>query len=237
MSHLARNRTVTTRESANDWGAVADGTVVSRLAWPLRPGPWGTDDGTSLAELLVGMIIMAIAGAAATGGLILVFRTLNSFEARTTAQQQLTGSFQRLDREIRYASAVSQPAMVGSDYYVEYLLGLTGTPTCVELRLHTATSQLQQRRWPNGSPTGASAWLSLASGVYLATDSTGQVVQPFQLTAATAVLNYERLQISLNSVQGNGSTVSTRQSTVTWAVMNADRAAATDVCTDGRAVP
>jgi len=212
-------------------------TIVSRLGWPLRPGPPGADDGTTLAELLVGMSVMAIAATVGTAGIVTIYRTLNLFEARTTAQQQLTTGFQRLDREIRYASAVSQPAMVNSDYYVEYLVGLTGTPTCVELRLHTATSQLQRRTWPNGSPTSASGWLSLASGVYLATDSTGQVVQPFQLTAATAVLNYERLQVSFNSVQGNGSTASTRQSTVTWAAMNADRAAATDVCTDGRAVP
>ena len=103
--------------------------------------------------------------------------------------------------------------------------------------MHTATAQLQRRTWPNGSPTSASPWLPLASGVYPVTDSTGQVVQPFQLTAATAVLNYERLQVSLNSTQGNGPTAATRQSTVTWAALNADRSAATDVCTDGRAVP
>lgn len=211
--------------------------VVAHAGWSFRADRCGADAGTTLAELLVGMAVMAVAAAIGTTGLIQVYRTLNSFEARSTGQQQLTAGFEKLDREIRYATAVSQPAMVNTDYYVEYLLGQTGTPTCVELRLHTATAQLQRRTWPNGSPTSASPWLPLASGVYPVTDSTGQVVQPFQLAAATAVLNYERLQVSLNSTQGNGPTASTRQSTVTWAAMNADRSAATDVCIDGRAVP
>jgi len=207
------------------------------LGWFFRAGPLGADAGATLAELLVGMSVMAVAATIGTAVIVQVYRTVDSFEAVTTGQQQLIASFQKMDREIRYATAVSQPAMVNTDYYVEYLLGQTGTPTCVELRLHTATAQLQRRTWLNGSPASASPWAPLASGIYLVTDSTGQVVQPFQLTAATAVLNYERLQVSLNSTQGKGATASTRQSTVTWAAMNADRSAATDVCTDGRAVP
>lgn len=216
---------------------MADVTVVGRLSWSFHADPWGADAGATLADLLVGMTVMAIAATIGTAGIVRAYQTFHSFEARTTGQQQLTAGFERLDREIRYATAVSQPTMVNTDYYVEYLLGQTGTPTCVELRLHTAAAQLQRRTWPNGSPTSASTWLPLASGIFPVTDSTGQAVQPFQLTAATAVLNYESLRVSLVSTQGNGSTASTRQSTVTWAAMNADRSAATDVCTDGRAVP
>jgi prepilin-type N-terminal cleavage/methylation domain-containing protein len=194
----------------------------------------GGDDGVTLAELVVAMTIMAIAGTVSTAGMVQIYRTLNAFEAQTTSQQQLTTSYERLDRELRYATAVSQPGTVGADYYVEYLIGQTGTPTCVELRLQGSTKQLQRRTWPNGSPASASTWLPLASGISVITDASGQPVAPFQLTAATAVLNYERLQVSLNSTQGTGTTASIRQLIATWAVMNADRNAATDVCTDGR---
>jgi hypothetical protein len=76
----------------------------------------------------------------------------------------------------------------------------------------------------------------LASGISAITGSNGQVVPPFALTPATAVLNYERLRVSLNSSDGTGSRASNRGSTVTWAAMNADRAAADDVCVEGRAV-
>ena len=203
----------------------------------LRASRGGNDDGVTLAEILVGMSIMTIAATVGTAGIVQIYHTLDTFEAQTTGQQQLTTSFENLDREVRYATAISQPATVNGDYYVEYLIGQTGTPACVELRLHLATAQLQRRTWPSGSPATATAWLPLASGVYVVTDSAGQVVQPFQLTAATAVLNYERLQVSLNSIQGTGATAATRQSTVTWAALNADRSAATDVCTDRRAVP
>jgi hypothetical protein len=209
---------------------------MGRLRWRFWAEPCGGDAGATLAELLVGITVMVIAATIGTAGLVQAYQVFNSFEARTNGQQQLTVSFERLDREIRYATAVSQPAVVNSDYFVEYLLGQTGTPTCVELRLHPATAQLQRRTWPDGSPTSASRWLPLASEIYPVTDSTGQAVQPFQLTAATTVVNYERLQVSLSSTEGTGSSASTRQSIVTWAVMNADRSAATDVCTDGRAL-
>jgi hypothetical protein len=200
----------------------------------VRSGP---DEGATLAELLVAMSVMATVAAIGTAGIVRIYRTLDASEAQTTAQQQLTTSFGRLDREVRYATAVSLPGTVNGDYYVEYLIGTTGTPNCVELRLHTATAQLQRRTWPNGSPASASPWLPLASGVSAITAANGQVAPPFALTPATAVLNYERLQVSLTSHVGAGSTASDRESTVTWAALNAARTAATDVCIEGRSIP
>jgi len=196
----------------------------------------GPDEGVTLAELLVAMSVMATVAAIGTAGIVRIYRTLDASEAQTTAQQQLTTSFERLDREVRYATAVSLPATVNGDYYVEYLIGTTGTPNCVELRLQTATAQLQRRTWPNGSPASASQWLPLASGVSAITAANGQAVPPFALTPATAVLNYERLQVALTSHVGAGSTASDRESTVTWAALNAARTAATDVCIEGRSI-
>jgi prepilin-type N-terminal cleavage/methylation domain-containing protein len=204
--------------------------------FPIGVGRRGNDDGVTLAELLVAMSITTIAAAIGTSAIVQIYRAVDSFQAQSTAEQQLTTTFERLDKQVRYATAISQPGMANADYYVEYLIGSSGTPTCTELKLDPPSGKLQWRTWPNGSVTAMGAWLPLASGVSVITTSNGQVVQPFTLTPATSVLNYERLQVSLNSSDGTGSTAANRQSIVTWAAMNADRSAATDVCTEGRAV-
>jgi prepilin-type N-terminal cleavage/methylation domain-containing protein len=193
------------------------------------PRPRG-DAGLTLAEVIVAMSIMATAAAIGTIGIVQLYRGFNSVQAQTTAQQELTTSFERLDREIRYATAVSRPGTVGSDYYVEYLISTGGTPTCVELRLQPSAAQLQRRTWPNGSASSATAWIPVTSGVTPIIAAGGQVSAPFVLTPATALLNYESLQVSLTGTEGTAN----QQSIVTWAAMNADRTAADDVCLDGR---
>jgi prepilin-type N-terminal cleavage/methylation domain-containing protein len=193
------------------------------------------DDGVTLAELMVGMALMAVVGAVSTAGIVQVFRAVGSFQGQTVTGQQLVQIFQRLDREVRYASAISQPATVNGDYYVEYLTTSGSSPTCTELRLSTSLGQLQRRTWPSGSVTAVTAWAPLASQVSVI-NVNGQVTPPFVLLAATPVLNYERLQIALNSTDGIGNKAVSRQSTVTWAAMNAGLNPATTVCIEGRTV-
>jgi prepilin-type N-terminal cleavage/methylation domain-containing protein len=193
-------------------------------------GPGRRDDGVTLAELMVTMSLMAVAGAIGAVAIVPVYQTVNLFQAQTTTAQQLVQSFERLDREVRYATAISQPGTVGTDYYVEYLVGAT----CAELRLSSSAGQLQRRTWPNGSVTAVTAWVPLASQVSPIT-GTGAVA-PFTLSAATPVLNYERLQVALNSTDGLGPNAASRQSIVTWAAMNASSTPADDVCTEGRQV-
>ncbi|GID31007.1 type II secretion system protein [Paractinoplanes brasiliensis] len=80
-----------------------------------------TDDrGVSLIELVVGMGIMSVVLVIALGGLVEVYRNVNRVDSVSVARDQLTNSFRRLDKELRYASWVSVPGQVGAAWYLEY---------------------------------------------------------------------------------------------------------------------
>jgi type II secretory pathway pseudopilin PulG len=181
----------------------------------------------TLIELLVSSAVMMLAGAMFTTAFLQMTRVLNNNDALTTAQQQLSTAYERLDRDVRYATVISVPGTTGGDYYVEYVLSVNGTSTCTELRLNS-TAQLQRRTWPNGSTAAANPWAVLASGVKVVSGTA-----PFVLLPADTVLNYPRLQVTLQSSAGGGSTSATRQSSATWAAVNATTPD-DDVCTEKR---
>jgi prepilin-type N-terminal cleavage/methylation domain-containing protein len=192
-----------------------------------RTVPTG-DAGVTLLEVVVAMSIMSMVMAAFTTGVIAMYRSANRTEAISTAQSQVATAFARLDRELRYATAISEPGTAGSDRYVEYLtITTSGVPTCNELRLDTtsrAGARLRLRSWSQGSqppPWSTSSVLA----AYLGTD------QPFQ-SADTA--NVQRLRVVLQ-IAG-----STAPAEATFTALNSASAGTPDdkaVCTEGRAAP
>jgi prepilin-type N-terminal cleavage/methylation domain-containing protein len=189
------------------------------------------DGGLTLIEVVVAMSIMTVVGAMFTASVLQLFRSASFSEAASTAQSQVNIAFLRLDKEIRYAAAVSTPGSVGSDSYIEFLTSYTGTPVCTELRLHVATRQLQRRTWIQGSsPLAPSAWIPLASSV--------SSPQPFTFTAADATFNYQRLRLQLVATSGSGGTATPKQSDITFTALNTSLATSSaTTCTEGRAVP
>jgi type II secretory pathway pseudopilin PulG len=154
------------------------------------------DTGITLAEVVVSMSIMSVLMAVFTVGIVQMYRSANHNESVSTAQSQLNVAFLRLDKEIRYAAAISTPGAVGSDFYVEYLTTSAGARRCSQLRLHAADRQLQLRTWTQGSPDGpATAWVPLASGVGADSD------QPFAPDPDNAS-RFERLRLTLVATYG-----------------------------------
>jgi type II secretory pathway pseudopilin PulG len=203
------------------------GVLLRRRAPASAAGVGSTDAGVTLIELVVSMSLMSFATAIISSGFVQMYRVLDINDAQTSAQQQLSTAFERLDRDVRYAAGISSPAVVNGDWYVEYLMDAGGTPTCVELRLHGSTAQLQRRGWASGSSVAPTAWMPIASGV--------TATVPFVLLPADAALNFQRLQVALQSTAGNGPTASSRQSSSTWAALNATQPTDT-VCTERRSV-
>ncbi|WP_250008362.1 type II secretion system protein J [Actinoplanes sp. M2I2] len=84
-------------------------------------GPVGRDDrGVTLIELLVGMGLMSVVLVIVLSGLVQVYSTVNRADTLSVAREQLTTSFRRLDKELRYANWVSVPGQVGTGWYLEY---------------------------------------------------------------------------------------------------------------------
>ncbi len=158
----------------------------------MSPDP---DDGFTLVELLVSLVIMAMVMALASSGLYVMYRTMNRTEAAAQLQYQTVGAFNRLDREIRYAKRIFEPRVYGSDWTVSYLVSKDSTTSdeCVQLLLDPAARRLSQRRWP--PDTTAGPFTILAEQVVPA-GSDPFVVPDAHLTTS----NYDVLRIKIDSL-------------------------------------
>lgn len=205
------------------------------------------DAGVTLIEVMVAMSIMSVLMIIVTGAVLQIYHSVNEVDSLSEAQTQINAAFVRLDREIRYARAVSDPALVGTDYYVEYLRSVNSVDTCVELRLRTTTNELQRREWTkNMSPLAPGAWTTLASHVTATTPFTVTAADSGSLTGFRA----QRLTLAVTAVVGGGSPSNagagragaTRETNVTFTALNATESAGSTgsataaTCTEARTV-
>jgi len=199
------------------------------------------DAGYSLIEVMMAMVCTGILMTLVTSAVIQIYHSVNSVDSVSAAQGQIDNMFGRLDKEIRYARAISNPGAVGGDQYVEYLLSVDSVDTCVELRMRTSTGELQRRQWPKSqSPPAPTAWQTLASPVASAT--------PFAVTVAAPTLptdpQYQTLTLDVTSVTGGGKGLSAsagragseRATTVTFTALNATTKGNETACTEARGI-
>jgi prepilin-type N-terminal cleavage/methylation domain-containing protein len=202
----------------------------------LSSGAGSRDAGMSLIEVLVGMSIMAAFMAIFTSGMVGMFDSANKSESVNNAQTQLNLAFIRLDKEVRYAAAISTPGQKGTDWYVEFLTTNQGSDkaTCTQLRLNAALRKLERRTWlQKAGPDTATTWAPLASEV--------ASTEPFTSTPADGTFNFQRLRLRLAAAAGAGKSATATETDVTFTALNTSRkasAAETEadaiVCTEGR---
>jgi Tfp pilus assembly protein PilE len=187
----------------------------------------------TLLEVMVAAAILNVVFAIFTTGIVVMYKSTRVTEAVAVTQSQLNIVFQRLDREVRYASSVSVPSIAADDngdWYVEYLSTYTGTETCTQLRLHTLSAPplLQRRTWTVGA-TPTNVWGTLASGV----TASGP---PFVFIAADGS-GSESQQLELHILVGAPGSTNSRASTISFTAVNTsiDTAEPTE-CTQHRPV-
>src|SRR3954453_1585004 len=193
---------------------------ISIIGW-LRREP--RDDGMTLLEVIVSMTIMSVVMAAATVGMVQMYRASTDSGDLSTGQLQLHAAFLRLGKEIRYASVVYTPGKISNYYYAEFKWTDTGTDKCVGLRLDATGSKLQRRTWTFGGAPTASSWTTLATNVNLplvgdqsATDATSQYRNgPFTVTDGT---HFQQLQVQLSV--GAAGTAATTASDFSFTALN-----------------
>jgi prepilin-type N-terminal cleavage/methylation domain-containing protein len=186
------------------------------------------DDGFTLLEVLMAAAIFGMVLVTFGAGMVQMFGAVDRTESLQRAQEQLHIAFQRLDRQVRYASAIAVPSATADeahDWYVEFRTEFTGTAVCTQLRLG---STLQQRSWPVGREPGQS-WSTLASGVTA-------VGRPFTLTADREDgVGHQRLGVRLAATAGDGAI---RETSVTFTAVNSSiDTPAPMSCTDHRPQP
>ena len=187
------------------------------------------DRGTSLAELLVGMALMSIFMSIFLTAILLMTKTANKVEATSISTSQTNQAYLRLDKSIRYATAVSTPgtSTTSGDWYVEFdspvAAGSSGD-ACTQLRVDS--NQLQQRTWTvvGGTSSAASAWLPIANNVSNGTAVAGSTDAPFTLLAGTGTAStaFQRLQLTLVTTAGASGATTSNRAQITFTALNSD---------------
>ncbi|MBV9820870.1 MAG: hypothetical protein JO144_01395 [Actinobacteria bacterium] len=176
------------------------------------------DRGTSMMEVIVGMGLMAVFMAIFTSTMFSVYRASNHTESVVVSSGQLNTAFIKLDKLVRYASAISTPSSTANgagNYYVEVQTTNSGSTVCSQLRLNTTTKVLYQRDWrvPSaGTATGLTSFRALSSGI----EANGQ---PFVLTA-TSSIDFEQLTFNLQSTWG--SPAANSDTNITYTALNSN---------------
>lgn len=168
------------------------------------------DAGFSLAEVLVSMAVMSIVMAIAGTGFYDMFHTTDTAETSAAAQVELQATFNKLDREVRYASRVSDAYADSAAWYIDFVYADdAGNNQCVQLSLPRNGGTLKRREWPfQGIPSAPG--VAVASNLVSARYDTGtppQLTNPFLLEASgDGGSALDRLNLKVNSVVGTDPT-------------------------------
>lgn len=182
----------------------------------------GEDEGTTMAEIVAGMAIMTIFLAIFTGAMTNIFRTVNHAEGLTVTSAQLNTAFVKLDKQVRYAAALSTPttaANAAGNYYAEFQTSNTGSFVCTQLQLNVNTRILKERTWTVPS---AGAYSNLTAFVPIASQVLAQGTTPFLMTPFSATVDFEQLTVNLQSTMDNSTTGSDQS--VTYIALNSSGA-------------
>ena len=182
----------------------------------------------TLVEVMVSMSVFSVLLAIFTTGVLSMFRSAdkNMDIAQTVTQANL--AFTRLDKQIRYASAVSSPTdpALASGSYVEYLISVANVGTCYELWYDPAKHALRTRNW-SAQGVAPNSWTTLATGV--------TATKPFTLIQPVKQFTFQRLKLDLTTTAGGGGNPTTAQTTVTFTALNTNAfTTSPTVCTDDR---
>jgi hypothetical protein len=181
------------------------------------------DDGTTLIELMVGMVLMTVFMTMFTGAILMMNNAMNTSQAINLTASQLNVAFLRLDTIVRSSASISTPGVgTSGDWYVELRTTYTGTVVCTQLRVDITAQQLQRRTWTvaDALATAPSSWAPIASGISNGAAASGPTTQPFYLQPPQPNALYQQLTVNLTAPSGSGPSSSTSSSAFTLTAMN-----------------
>ena len=141
--------------------------------WSVRRPGEPSDAGVTLVEVLISASLFTVVLSLVGAGLAELGKSAARTTALSNAQDALRLAWQRLEGEVRYASAIGAPAQVAGDAGNWHVVFATASG-CTELRLDATGKDLDQREVTSGSP-----WVTIAPGVTAVAGSS----QPFTLVA------------------------------------------------------
>ena len=191
------------------------------------------DSGMSIVELITAMGIFTF--------VLVVFLAATANMARSTGRNQVVSDtstqlrtvFQRLDKEVRYASDINMPGSAGGDIYLEYWVpanAASGESMCVQWRYDTSENRLQRRTWEQGDPSTVTSWTTMVTR--LRNDLTSTAEQPFVVRLAGPsggkVYLHQRLEVYLDAGLGPGMKNAGSELDVSFVAQNSSTASVTN---------
>lgn len=160
--------------------------------------------GVSIMELIISMLIFSFVLVVFMGAIVSMVRATSRNQVVSDTSTQLRTVYQRLDKEVRYASDINTPGTSGGNIYIEYWMpasAATGQSTCVQWRYVAASKELQRRSWLQGDPSSVTPWITMVTR--LRNDLSQSTQQPFVVYRAGAfggkVYTHQRLDVFLDS--------------------------------------
>lgn len=192
-----------------------------------------SDEGTSLIELLVVMIIFTMIMAIITTAIVNMVHQSQKESGQSNNLNSSRKVIEMFDHSVRYANAITTPG-TGTDgsYYVEFRTGNTGQQqTCTQWRFVPTGGKMQWRTWQPplsglGSVT-ATSWSTAAIGM-----SKVGVAQVFSIAPSSAADTKEELVVQFTATSGAPPTSSTSQVTITAINSPSPIAPTTATCTE-----
>jgi prepilin-type N-terminal cleavage/methylation domain-containing protein len=179
------------------------------------------DDGVTLIELIVSLMIMSVMLTIFTTGVVQMYQAANKTESLADAQSQLNTVFLRLDKVVRYAAWMSDLQQSGTRYDIRMQTTGSDGQHCYGLKLLGDQDRLFITDWtPANPPTvsayaGASIWAALASNVDAPAGG-----KPFDRIPADAVQSFDRLQLDLVATTGSGTSGTKTNTSVRFTALN-----------------
>lgn len=162
------------------------------------------DSGLTLVELIVSMGIFTVLLSMFMAGVVIMTRDTTRAVGVSNAGDSTRKVFQRLDKEIRYASSINRPGVGATPgtYYVEYIQTAVDAglkPKCTQWRYTASTHKLEVRTW-RVTPAVATAWHLEATNVR--NDLAVASSLPFQFSPADSISLRQQLRVYLTVGSG-----------------------------------
>lgn len=197
------------------------------------------DRGVTIVELIVSMGIFVMVLVVFLAAMVTMSRQAVRTQAVGDSASQLRTVFQRLDKEVRYASAINAPGHSDGDIYVEYLVPEStgaGEELCVQWRYLVAAKELQRRTWTLGDADSASGWQTMVTG--LRNDLSDPAQQPFVFHRAgpvgSVIYLRQGLTVRLDAGMGEAGDPAGSQLHVFMVARNSSTASETNAGTTNR---
>ena len=149
-------------------------------------GRLGSDEGFSLVELMIAVVIFGIFMTILVTSIVGVTRASTRASVIANTATGALSVFQGMDRQIRYADSINYPGKSAAGIsYVEFRTpatsSATGSTLCTQYSFNPTTKVIQSRTWPDAPSATATPWVTGVSNIV----DDGGAFYPFRLIAAT----------------------------------------------------